>query len=73
MSIRNVLISLVVTVIYWYFAGNWASGASYVWAADPKFGITDEMSPWPMRIALAGYLLIAALFVILVRARRKKG
>ena len=72
MSIRAAIVAAAITVVYWYFAGNWAGEATYGWAADPTFGITDEMSPWPWRIVIVGYVLIAAPFVIAVRARHRK-
>lgn len=73
MTWRAAIVLAVITAVYWYFAGNWADGAIYVWPADPTFGITDEMSPWPWVIVDTAYLIIAALFVIVVRAKHKKG
>jgi hypothetical protein len=72
MSFRAVIGLAIATVAYWYFAGDWTSDASYRWAAHPKFGITDQMSPWPWRIVIVGYLAVVTAFMITIRAKRRR-
>ena len=72
MSLRTAIIAAAITAVYWYLAGRWAAAATYDWAADPKFGLTDETSPWPWRIVIVGYLIIAILFVIAAKVRQRE-
>jgi hypothetical protein len=69
---RVAIASIVSTLAYWYFAGHWASHASYVWAADLNFGVTDQTSPWPWLLVIGGYIAFVIAFFMAIRAKRKK-
>ena len=69
-----VLIALAFSIAYWSVVGPWAGHATYGWAADPAFGITDAMSPWPNIIAIVGYLSAMAILAgsLLLAKRHRK-